>query len=88
MRILRSYQLLQKVPYSVQHIGRLERAGRFPRRIKLGTNSVGWVEEEVDAWLEERARQRGPLPQPPAATKARKKAVAGGTEAEALATGA
>lgn len=35
-----------------------ERAGKFPRRIRLGPNSVGWDEAEVLAWLE--ALPRGP----------------------------
>ncbi len=34
---------------------RLERAGAFPRRRKLPANAVGWPEDEVRAWLRERA---------------------------------
>ena len=30
----------------------------FPKPISLGNNSVGFVEEEIDAWLEARARAR------------------------------
>ena len=30
----------------------------FPQKISLGENSVGYVEAEVDAWLEARAAQR------------------------------
>ena len=32
-------------------IWRLEHAGKFPHRIKLSTNIVGWRQDEVDAWL-------------------------------------
>lgn len=46
------------VPYSVQHIARLERAGRFPKRIKLGQCRVAWLAEEVEAWIEERVANR------------------------------
>ncbi|MCW5716916.1 MAG: AlpA family phage regulatory protein [Bauldia sp.] len=44
------------VPYSPQHIARLEKAGQFPRRVKLGANRVGWFEHEVVAWLRDRPR--------------------------------
>lgn len=44
------------VPYSAQHIARLEKAGQFPRRVKLGANRVGWFEHEVVAWLRDRPR--------------------------------
>jgi prophage regulatory protein len=39
-------------------LDREERAGRFPQRVHLGPNSVGWVEAEIDEWLEQRAAQR------------------------------
>lgn len=28
--------------------------GKFPKQIKLGTRSVGWLESEIDAWIKER----------------------------------
>lgn len=46
MRILSKRQLKEFVLYSPQHI-ELEKAGRFPKRVKLGPNRVGWVEAEV-----------------------------------------
>lgn len=30
------------------------RAGTFPKPIRLGAQSVGWLESEIDAWLRER----------------------------------
>jgi hypothetical protein len=30
----------------------------FPRPIALGPRSVGWIEEEVDAWIEARRARR------------------------------
>ncbi len=32
--------------------------GSFPRPIPLGARAVGWVETEIDAWLESRKAQR------------------------------
>ena len=54
MRILSKRQLKEMVLYSPQHIARLEKAGKFPKRVQLGPNRVGWVEREVLDWLEER----------------------------------
>ena len=47
MRMLSKRQLKELVLYSPQHIARLEAAGKFPRRVKIGPNRVGWVEQEV-----------------------------------------
>ena len=58
MRILSKRQLKELVLYSPQHIARLERAGQFPRRIHLGPNRVGWLEEEVLNWLQKRLDDR------------------------------
>lgn len=46
------------IPYSPQHIARLEAAGKFPKRIKLGPNRVAWVLSEVNAWVSERIADR------------------------------
>jgi len=42
------------VPLSRSQIWRLERDGKFPRRIKLSDNAVGWDLEEIEQWLESR----------------------------------
>lgn len=44
--------------YSRMHVDRLEKAGRFPKRVQLGPNSVGWLEDEIQAWIEARAAAR------------------------------
>jgi prophage regulatory protein len=46
------------IPYSPQHIARLEAAGKFPKRIRLGQNRVVWLLGEVEIWLDERIAQR------------------------------
>jgi len=46
------------IPYSPQHIARLEAAGRFPKRIQLGQNRVAWLLKEIDEWLDERIAKR------------------------------
>jgi prophage regulatory protein len=46
------------VPYSFAHIARLEAAGQFPKRIRLGACRVAWIAEEVQAWIDERIAVR------------------------------
>ncbi|MDP6270253.1 MAG: AlpA family phage regulatory protein [Alphaproteobacteria bacterium] len=43
---------------SAVHLWRLERAGKFPRRVHLGANRVAWVEAEIDDWIAERLAAR------------------------------
>jgi len=65
MRILSKRQLKELVLYSPQHVARLEKAGTFPQRIQLGPNRVGWVEDEVLNWLQERLDRREDLTDAP-----------------------
>jgi prophage regulatory protein len=46
------------IPYSPQHIARLEAAGKFPKRIQLGQNRVAWLLSEIEEWLTERIAKR------------------------------
>ena len=46
------------IPYSLQHICRLEAAGQFPKRVQLGQCRVAYVLEEVEAWIDQRLKQR------------------------------
>lgn len=54
MKFLRTEQVMEKVGLSRPTIWRMERAGEFPRRRKLGSNSVAWLEHEIDEWMESR----------------------------------
>ena len=58
MRLLSKRQVREMVLYSPQHIARLEKAGKFPRRVQIGPNRVGWVEDEVLDWLQTRLVRR------------------------------
>jgi prophage regulatory protein len=46
------------IPYSPQHIARLEAAGKFPKRIQLGQNRVAWLLTEVEEWIDARIASR------------------------------
>ena len=62
MRLLSKRQLKELVLYSPQHVARREAAGRFPKRVKLGQCRVGWIEQEVLDWLQERIKRRENTP--------------------------
>ena len=44
------------VPYSFAHIARLEIAGQFPKRVRLGACRVAWYCWEIEAWIASRPR--------------------------------
>lgn len=60
MKILtyRDLRLNKGLPWTRQHLLREEKAGRFPKRVRLGPSTVGWVEEEIDNWFSDRAASR------------------------------
>lgn len=57
-RIIDKKELRRYVPYSSQHVSRLEAADAFPARLQLGANRVGWLLGEVLDWIEERKNAR------------------------------
>lgn len=36
--------------------------GTFPKQVKLSTQSVGWLESEINDWIEARIAERDNLP--------------------------
>ncbi len=58
MKLLRLKQVEQRIDTSGTQIRRLEKAGNFPSRVKISERAYGYVEEEVDAWIEERLAAR------------------------------
>ena len=58
MNIIRKKPTAKKVGFHPSHIMRLARANRFPAPVRLGPNAVGFIEQEVDQWIAERARER------------------------------
>ena len=57
-KLLSKTAVREKVLYSPAHIARLEAVGQFPKRVRLGQGRVGWVEDEVEDWLQQRIAQR------------------------------
>jgi prophage regulatory protein len=64
-RVLRKPEVARRTGYSPAHFCRLERMGRFPKKVELQPGgAVGWFEDEIDAWLEARAAERAPAAVP------------------------
>jgi len=46
------------VPYGKVQLWRKEKRGEFPKRVRLGAARHAWLEDEIDQWIEARARAR------------------------------
>lgn len=57
-RLITKRELSQIVPYTSQHILRLEKMGKFPRRVQVGANRVAWLLSEIEAWVASRVAER------------------------------
>jgi prophage regulatory protein len=56
--LILSDEISKLIPYSQNHLRRLEAKGQFPKRIRIGANRVAWVESEIDSWIEDRVNAR------------------------------
>jgi prophage regulatory protein len=58
-KLIRRRQVLELIGLSHSTQWRMEKAGRFPARVKLGAGSVGWHLREVEEWVKGRERVSG-----------------------------
>lgn len=62
MRLITYKELkpLKGIPFSREHLRRLEAEGKFPKRVRLaeGGDYYGYVEKEIDDYLAARAAAR------------------------------
>ncbi len=58
LTILRRNQVENRTGLSRSTIYLRIQEGTFPRPINLGTRAVGWLENEIEAWLTERIKIR------------------------------
>jgi prophage regulatory protein len=56
--ILRQVEVLRRTGFSRSTLYLRIGKGEFPRQVALGARAVGWVQEEVDAWIAKRMRDR------------------------------
>lgn len=46
-----------------RQVDRLEAEGKFPKRVSVGTNRVGWVATEIDDWVNAAISARAQQPE-------------------------
>jgi prophage regulatory protein len=51
-RLLRLSEVRHRVGLSRATLWRWERVGKFPKRRRIGPNTVGWLKSEVDAFVD------------------------------------
>jgi prophage regulatory protein len=54
MKMLRLPEVIEMTGLSRMTIYRYEAKGEFPKRRRLGVNAVGWLEDEVNQWMQSR----------------------------------
>jgi prophage regulatory protein len=67
LTIIRRRTVCQRTGLSGTTIWRLVKAGKFPAPIQLSKQAVGWIEHQVDAWIQARAQVKDegrPSPNP------------------------
>ncbi|MCB1660361.1 MAG: AlpA family transcriptional regulator [Pseudomonadales bacterium] len=51
-RIIRLREVINRVGLCRATIYNLIKKGQFPNQVSLGLNSVGWIESEVQTWID------------------------------------
>lgn len=59
-QLLSKKQVRERIVLSYAQIDRLEAAGKFPKRVRLGFRVV-WVADELEQWIVQRVAERGTL---------------------------
>jgi prophage regulatory protein len=62
---LRLPAVQRRVPYSKSSIYSMIANGSFPAPHRLGARAVGWLEHEVDHWVEARTASEPAIPRAP-----------------------
>jgi len=57
-KVLRRRAVEVKTGFSTSSIYELMSVGSFPRPIRLGARAVGWLEDEIDEWIDGRLAER------------------------------
>ena len=58
MKIIPIPKTMEKTGKSRTTLWRWERKGTFPKRVRIGENSVGHIDDEVDQWIEQCIAER------------------------------
>jgi prophage regulatory protein len=55
-RLIRFPGVRDRTGLSRSTVWRLERKGAFPKRRRISPNAVGWLEHEIEEWIQMRTR--------------------------------
>lgn len=58
MRVLKLKDVLHKTSLGKTTLYALVKNSEFPKQIELGLRSVGWLESEVEAWIQSKVCRR------------------------------
>jgi len=58
MRLYDEAECRKASKYSRAQRWRMEKEGRFPKRVVLGERRIAWVADEVDDWIAQRVAER------------------------------
>ena len=59
MKLVRFKQLADYgITWSRVHVNRMESAGRFPKRCRIGPGTIGWLESEIELFIQAAANSR------------------------------
>ena len=56
MRILSAKEVAEKTSFSTGHLRRLAKENKFPKPVQMSESRSGWLEEDVNKWIESRIR--------------------------------
>ena len=57
-QIIRLPELKEKLKVSRSTLYKLGKSGDFPVPVQLAPRTIGWLESEIDAWIEKKAAER------------------------------
>ena len=58
MKILSAKQVSELTSLSIPQIRRMASAGTMPRPVRISGSRVGWVQHDIEAWIEAAAEAR------------------------------
>ena len=72
MKFLSYFELksVKGIPYTRRHLRDLCENDKFPKPVPISSARIGWIEEEVDAWLAQKVAQRGKTAEAPSQKRA------------------
>ncbi len=60
-RIIGPEETMERTDLSRSTLWRMEKKRKFPQRVTVSENRVGWYEDEVNEWIDTRPRVGGNL---------------------------